>query len=738
MTVPYIFASATAPLPLSQLDSNFATAITLGSTSLTLGSTVTSVAGLTLTSATISSLSSALSVANGGTGLTTLTAGYIPYGNGTNAFSSSANITFNGTTLTLANDASISGLTVGKGGGSYSTSTSVGTSALVSNTTGGNNTAIGNNALNANISGNNNTAVGDRALRVSTATSNTGIGNGAMYNTTSGGSNTAVGDNALFSNTTASNNTAVGYQAGYSTIGGGDNTYLGRVAGYNNTTGTFNTFVGDGAGYFVSSGGKNSILGSYNGNQGSLDIRTASNYIVLSDGDGNPRQIIDGSGNVGIGVTPSAWSGYRALQIGSTTSLWSGTTAGTNASSFYTNNGYFNGANRIYLTNGYATEYIQGQGQHIWYNAASGTAGNAITFTTAMTLDTSGNLTLTGPNTNYSPNYKFGMYKASSNVALLVNCDNGYNAYLNFSSYTGKNSFGYNYGSSQFQWCGGNDGLGTGVQMALDSSGNLLVGTTSTNNGAKLSVTADTSTAQVLGLRDSATTYANNDNYILFSNSAGNTVGGITHPAVDSLGLWGYTSLRFITQSGAVEAMRIDSSGNLLVGTTTQFGSSKVTVSSGTIPVAAKVTGTSNQTIFGMYIIKPDNDTTTSQRFIGFGINNDASGSGQINANGANSAAFGSYSDIRLKENIVDLPSQINNILALKPKEFDYKTGGHQIGFIAQEMQEIYPDVVGQDETGMMTITGWSKTEARLVKAIQEQQALIESLTQRIATLENK
>ena len=104
-------------------------------------------------------------------------------------------------------------------------------------------------------------------------------------------------------------------------------------------------------------------------------------------------------------------------------------------------------------------------------------------------------------------------------------------------------------------------------KMRIDSSGNLLVGTTSTNNGAKFSVTADASATQVLGLRDSATTYANNDNYILFSNSAGSTAGGITHPASTSLGLWGVTDLRFIYGSGSTEAMRIDSSGNVGIGT---------------------------------------------------------------------------------------------------------------------------------------------------------------------------
>ena len=137
----------------------------------------------------------------------------------------------------------------------------------------------------------------------------------------------------------------------------------------------------------------------------------------------------------------------------------------------------------------------------------------------------------------------------------------------------------------------------------------------------------------------------------------------------------------------------------------------------------------------GMSVIKVDNNTTTSQIFFKFLINNAAAGSGQINANGASAAAFGSYSDARLKENIVPLPSQLDNIMALKPCEFDYKDGaGHQIGFIAQEMQEVYPDVVGEDssEEKILMITGWSKTEARLVKAIQELKAEIDELKARL------
>ena len=158
MTVPYTFATATSSIPLSQLDSNFATAITLGNTAVYLGNTTTSIGNLTLTNTTISSVavtfpnsylsnssvtigttslslggtastlanvtlsnvtissvSTALTVPQGGTGLTTLTAGYIPYGNGTSAFSSSANMTFDGSTLTTLNSAYTGTLTGGTG-----------------------------------------------------------------------------------------------------------------------------------------------------------------------------------------------------------------------------------------------------------------------------------------------------------------------------------------------------------------------------------------------------------------------------------------------------------------------------------------------------------------------------------------------------------------------------------------------------------------------------------------------
>jgi len=299
----------------------------------------------------------------------------------------SANMTFSGTALTLANDASISGLTVGKGGGAQSTSTAFGYQALnatntgsgevaigyeslkantsgnynigigyrtlLVNTTGGSNIAIGNASLTANTTASYNTGVGDSTLSANTTgTGNSGFGQAALYLTTTGSYNTGLGQGALQNNTTASYNTTVGYQAGYSnttgqgitavgygagrlnTTAGGQtfvgyqagfnatgsnntaigssagtsittgtgNTLIGSQAGQNMTTGVQNTFIGgawntNGAGYYVTTGSKNTIIGGYDGNQGGVDIRTSSNNIVLSDGDGNPRGRCDSSAN---------------------------------------------------------------------------------------------------------------------------------------------------------------------------------------------------------------------------------------------------------------------------------------------------------------------------------------------------------------------------------------------------------------------------------------------------------
>jgi hypothetical protein len=87
-------------------------------------------------------------------------------------------------------------------------------------------------------------------------------------------------------------------------------------------------------------------------------------------------------------------------------------------------------------------------------------------------------------------------------------------------------------------------------------------------------------------------------------------------------------------------------------------------------------------------------------------------------------------SDVRLKENITDLPSSTELIQQLRPVEFDMKKDGeHKAGFIAQELEQVFPNMVVESESGIKKIKR-DQLVPYLVKCIQE-------LTERIKILEN-
>jgi len=208
-------------------------------------------------------------------------------------------------------------------------------------------------------------------------------------------------------------------------------------------------------------------------------------------GTNNTEQMrLDSSGNLGLGITPSAWgSGIKSLQVGNYSALTNNQAGFT----WLSNNAFYDTSWK-YLTTNRALYYAQdtGSGAHQWFIAPSGTAGNAITFTQAMTLDASGRL---------------GVGVTTVEEKLHVAAANPTNGVLQFiqntstSAQTGallKLDVG-NVGTSALGIPGGAanalafyvGGVTSGSERArITSGGDLLVGTTSAAFGEKFNVTA--------------------------------------------------------------------------------------------------------------------------------------------------------------------------------------------------------------------------------------------------------
>jgi len=291
------------------------------------------------------SFSGANNVAVGHAAMSSTTSGN--FNSGVGAYSLNSNTT--GSSNSSYGSSSLENNTTGSSNSAY------GAGALNSNTTASNNTAVGYQAGYNNTTGGNLVATGYQALYSNTTgNDNNAFGWQALYANTTGSNNTSLGFRSLYSNTTANSNTAVGYQALYATTGasnvsvgyasgdanttGYENVFLGTAAGSANTTGIRNLYVGNNAGEIattgsnntyvgangtagscggvMTTGSRNTILGGYTGNQGGVDIRTSSNNIVLSDGDGNPRITANSTGDLSLGALSTGSASQTGVQLG--------------------------------------------------------------------------------------------------------------------------------------------------------------------------------------------------------------------------------------------------------------------------------------------------------------------------------------------------------------------------------------------------------------------------------------
>lgn len=200
--------------------------------------------------------------------------------------------------------------------------------------------------------------------------------------------------------------------------------------------------------------------------------------------------------------------------------------------------------------------------------------------------------------------------------------------------------------------------------------------------------------------------------------TTGDTNTGVFFPAADTVS----------TTTGGTERMRIDSSGNLLVGTTSAADSSGIGfkyISSATAPSVALVGSASTNgtgTGFQMY----STGAGAYRFYVGYG--------GTVNAT---STSISAISDERLKENITDLDLGLSEVLALQPRRYDWKDGKGQdkknaVGFIAQEFEQVLPNSVGSSKAGDDGIEykniNYEELIPALVNAIKELKAEIDLL----------
>jgi hypothetical protein len=253
-------------------------------------------------------------------------------------------------------------------------------------------------------------------------------------------------------------------------------------------------------------------------------------------------------------------------------------------------------------------------------------------------------------------------------------------------------------------------------RIRVGSSGNVGIGT---SPNKRLTVYSDDGYIQMLN----ASTGTGNTDGSFIGVEGGTTALRIVNQENDVIS--------FHTNGLANERMRIDSSGNLLVGTTTQLGSARVTIktpdgSGSLIPLTLAV-GLVSDGYGGISFRNP----------------NGAQGSVAINST---TVTYNTSSDYRLKENIAPMTGALAKVAALKPVTYTWKsTGSDGEGFIAHELAEVCPhavtgekDAVDADGNPQYQGVDTSFLVATLTAAIKEQQAIIEQLTTRIAALEAK
>jgi hypothetical protein len=268
---------------------------------------------------------------------------------------------------------------------------------------------------------------------------------------------------------------------------------------------------------------------------------------------------------------------------------------------------------------------------------------------------------------------------------------------------------------------------GTTESMRIDSSGNVGIGTSLPS--AKLEVATAGEALRISGSTTLAYIRSVASGVNQWYMGSGGTAG---------LQFYTYTATPMTFNVNASEAMRIDSSGNLLVGTTSAGGHVSINSIGGSQGTSLFINGWGSG--IGSAAVFTAANTSNSDVMY---FNTSAANVGKI-AITSTATSYVTSSDYRLKENVAPMTGALAKVAALKPCTYTWKSNGEAgEGFIAHELAEVVPhavtgekDEVDADGNPVYQGIDTSFLVATLTAAIKEQQALITSLTERITALE--
>ncbi len=553
---------------------------------------------------------------------------------------------------------------------------SIGDSTLTANTSGSSNTALGNNALQSNTSGSNNTAIGSQALLNNTADYNSAVGAGALINNTTGTENTALGYAALSDNTTSSYNTAIGNYSLASNTDGTFNTAVGSWSMNSTTTGFGNTSLGAFAMSANQTGIGNVALGS------EAMFSNISGHSNVAIGISSLYNSFGGSGNVAIGFEAL----YQNLNTGNNVAIGSqalrfnsgvhntviGYSAGINCTGSYNVLiGNEAGSNE----NGSDKLYIANSNADANNALVYGEFGNDLlringrTEITA-TNDASGTAGSGGLEISNSLRLDGNEIITNTNSTLFIQSDNNGDVVMDGSTFRMDASANR-----------------VGVRTATPDYAFSVAGEANFNEGIATGVAMRVNGAEALWY---------NGTYFSWG------FGGTANYFADNIGISTATPVTRLHVAGNLDTS-LTNHGLFVLGDATG-----VNISMDTNEIMAR------------------NNGSTSDLY----LQNDG---GNVRVGGA----VVHTSDKRLKKNIETLPYGITEILNLKPKQYHWKhrpeTDHKSFGLIAQEVQEIIPELVLLDDDEQQTMSvNYTELIPILINAIHQQQQDIEQLERKL------